>query len=77
MHYMLGLSIGSTLRLPSITLQTRTSGYSPDLPIPITLFFLCSPELFPPLFYHIHLNPGFVFVCTVYQSVNGNEIINT
>jgi len=32
-------------------------------------------HLFPSLFYHIHLNPGFFIVCTVYDSINGDQII--
>ena len=34
-------------------------------------------HLFPSLFYHIHLNPGFIFVCAVYHSINRDEIIYT
>jgi len=34
-------------------------------------------HLFPSLFYHIDLNPGFFIVCAVYHSINRNEIIYT
>jgi hypothetical protein len=31
--------------------------------------------LFPTLFYHIHLNPGFFIVGAVHDSINGDQII--
>ncbi len=72
---MLPLSGRPTLQLPSINTSDSELLFSPDLPI--TLFFSCSPESFPSLFDYIHLNPGLFIVCTVYDSINGDQIIYT
>ena len=71
---MLPLSGRSTFRLSINTLDSELLSSPHPL---ITLLFLCRPESFPSLFYHIYLNPGFFIVGAVYHSINRDEIITT
>jgi hypothetical protein len=41
MYYMLPLSVGSTLKLPSINASDSELLFSPDLPIPSSPYYSC------------------------------------